>query len=205
MSTHEHDDRPNAFVDFIEHELPLGRYGDDADNFSMVPQAVVDAAWQRFLQRLAQQTQALAADPQLDLWEEALSDEHRAIVDAVERAFAPRAKQYALSGTDATEWSYWLHCIAVLTLHVEEDRPRVLEPADIMPYLDVTPYDESFEEDSPTDSPNSLTAWLATHRVDPATVCRRSGRFGWEDLALVFMLSGVFWLVVSELIARAGL
>ena len=191
------EESASAFRDFIEHELRT----DDLnvpDITALVPQSVIDAAWQRFLQRLAQQTQALAADPQLDLWEEALSDEHRAVVDALERAFPPLADVTALSDFHSGEWVYWLRYIAVLTLHIEANRSQVLEAADIIPFLDDSLDDE---EEEPADA---LLERLIIRRIPAPVAPRRSGRFGWYDLALAFLLSGLFWILVSELLPRTG-
>jgi len=191
------EESANAFRDFIEHELRT----DDLnvpDITALVPQSVIDAAWQRFLQRLAQQTQALAADPQLDLWEEALSDEHRAVVDALERAFPPLAGPTAQNEARAAEWAYWLRHISVATLHIEANRSQVLEAADIIPFLD-----DSLE-DKADESGGTLPAWLTVRRAPAPVAPRRSGRFGWYDLALAFLLSGLFWILVSELLPRTG-
>lgn len=193
-----HDEPNNAFEAFIEQHLRLT----DGDDFPMVPQAVIDAAWQRFLQRLEQQTQTLAADPQVDLWEEQLTEEHRAVVAAIQTAFTPLSREGLLNTVDRAEWQYLLHAIAVLTLHIEENRSQVLEPGDILPYLDhLSPNDSEGSDELLAET---LPFGFSIKQDDVQTTPQRKQRFSGLDLLLVFTLSGIFWLLLCEFTALGG-
>jgi hypothetical protein len=196
-------DSPNAFRNFIEQEL--SDLEDDANLWSRIPPAVVDAAWLRYLERLDVQTQALAIHPDEDVWEEELTDDRRAIVEAIARHFTPLA-QPQFSSLNPDEWHELVRFVAILTLHLEVNRLPVLVPADLFPYLDWRPLDESDDEEGEdeADPPAKLPPWLTAKPTPVAVPARRARQFEWLDLLLVFLLSGVLWLSLYELMAHAG-
>jgi len=200
QQAHRPEEPANAFHDFIEHELRTDDL-DVPDIFALVPRSVVDAAWQRFLQRLNTQTQALADDPQVDIWEELLSDEHRAIVAAVERTFLDFAQP---NGISQPEWQHLLHCAAVVTLHIEENGSQVLEPADFFPYLQQLADDEEDDDEAAEPASIRTLSRRAVRALPVARTSRHRARINWLDVALGFTVSGLFWIGVTELIARAG-
>lgn len=109
-------DPTGAFEEFIERDLPLDH---ERDWFSRMPPEVIQAAWIRFIERLGLQTQALIDDPQIDLWEELLSDEHQAIAAATEVVFPHISDPATYSGLSEEELLFLVRCVAVLTLHIE--------------------------------------------------------------------------------------
>lgn len=83
----------------------------------------------------------------------------------------------------------------MLALHVEENRSQVLEPDDILPYLNHVAGDDLYDDnDSPAET---APVWL---KAKPVSVLpwERQRKFDWLDLVLVFTVSGIFWLVLCE-------
>lgn len=193
-------DSANAFRDFIEQEL--SDLDESANLWSRIPQAVVEAAWLRYLERLDVQAQALAVHPYEDLWEEELTDDRRAIADAIAHHFTPLA-QPQFSSIHPDEWHELVRFVAILTLHLETHRQPVLEPMDLFPYLDWRPMDED-DEDEADLPPAQLPPWRTAKPAPVAVPAHRTGRFEWLDLLLVFLLSGVLWISLCEWMARGG-
>lgn len=192
-----------SFEDFVGRDLKFdGAFGLP----SWIPPEVLAAAWQRFLDRLARQTQAFADDPQVDIWEELLSDEHRAIVAAVDQAFMPLSQPYLAKGMSAAEWHYWLRCVAVLTLHIETNRSaRVLEPEDIIPYLDCVPYGEGADDEEDEGPSERDAAFMAKHSIRPGAALPAKRRVVTWSNTEVLVLTSLFWLLVATLARYFGL
>jgi hypothetical protein len=200
MNTDDHSsdssaDAPSAFDDFVEHDLEL-EPDDPRDWFSRMPPEVVQAAWERYLQRLDLQTEALIADPQLDIWEDLLSDEHRAIVAAVERSVPQMLQPDHASAADEQHWHSLLRCAAVLALHIEENRAHALAAADILPYVYPSAFADVKEEGDEGWSEQDA-AFMAKHSIRPVAALPAKRRAVTWSNTEVLVLTNLFWLIIA--------